>query len=81
MKSGFAQADRIGAKVCPSYVPSSNLTHAVQISVVSTDAAGSFYEKCGFRVENHLALEVSEQFRTEEKVWIYFLIRDRADGS
>lgn len=48
--------------------------------MVSTDRAGGFYQKCGLRVEKHLALEVSEEFSMEEKVWIYFLSRDRVHG-
>jgi hypothetical protein len=47
------------------------------VSVVSTDNAGGFYEKIGFKVDQHLPLEVPEKFGDEEKVWIFFLIRDR----
>ena len=59
----------------------SNLTHLIQISLVSVDAAGGFYTKCGFRVEKHIALEVLERFCMEEKVWIYFLVRNRRNVS
>lgn len=54
-----------------------NLTDVKQMSVISSDKAGSFYPKLGFRVECHTALEVGEKFSDEEEVWVWFLVRDR----